>query len=105
MLCTHNTDMYDVHTKLHLAASKHHPSLVILTANFRCEAAKRKQKMLGQYVSSVYSNTYFKKQISVYQQISTNINKYQQIVRYSMYINKYQPNRNPQMYQILGYVI
>ena len=75
MLCTHNTDMYDGYTKLHLAASKHHPSLVILTANFRCEAAKRKQQMLGQYVSSVYSNTYFKKQVSVYQQISTNINK------------------------------
>ena len=64
-LYTYNTDMYDVYT----------------TANLRCEAAKRKQQMLGQYVQSVYYNTYFKKQIStistnsqvqsVYQQIST----------------------------------
>ena len=91
-LYTYNADMYDVYTKLHLAASKHHPSLVILTANLRCEAAKRKQKMLGQYVQSVYSNTYFKKQISVYQQI----------VRYSQYINKYQQNRNLRCIKSLG---
>lgn len=54
------------------------------------------KKMLGQYVYSQYIPTLISR--NKYQQ-------YQQIVRYSQYINKYQPNRNPQMYQILGYVI